>query len=236
MRSDAARVETGATFVRASLVRAGGVRASGVRASGACAFGAVGLVVALLAASARLHAQVGGTPASMPPPTRAPVPAGSLYALPMRFTAQDGTLLDVAELRGRPVVMAMVYLSCTMTCPVITSELQAVQGKLPPLTRARTTFVLASFDPARDSAPVAQAFAARMGLDPHWRVLTGSPASVRRLAVLLGVSYRRLPSGDFDHSNQVTVLDVDGVPRHQEVRMPPDRARLVRAIVDVAVP
>lgn len=185
---------------------------------------AVGLGVALLATTA----------IAQDPAARAPLPAGSLYALPLRFTAHDGTPLDLAELRGRPVVVAMVYLSCTMTCPVITSELQAVQAKLSAGARARTTFVLASFDPARDSAPVAQAFATRMGLDPHWRVLTGSPASVRRLAVLLGVSYRRLPSGDFDHSNQVTVLDVDGVPRHQEVRMPPDRDRLVRAIVDVA--
>lgn len=216
-------------------------RTASARKNGAPELGArwravVGLVVCIVTARGT-HAQGTVARPSTPATASAPAaPAGSLYALPMRVTAQDGRPLDLSELRGRPVVIAMVYLSCTMTCPIITSELQAVQGALSPAARARTTFVLASFDPARDSAPVAHAFATRMGLDPHWRVLTGSPASVRRLAVLLGVSYRRLPSGDFDHSNQVTVLDADGVPRHQEVRMPPDRARLVRAIADVAAP
>ena len=166
----------------------------------------------------------------------APLPSASLYALPMRFTAHDGATLEVASLRGAPVVIAMVYTSCTMTCPVITGEMLAVQTMLPPAVRARTTFILATFDPARDNAPRMRAFATRMQLDGQWRVLSGSPAATRRLAVLLGVSYRQLPSGDFDHSNLITVLDADGVPRHQEVRIPPDRARLARAIVGVATP
>ena len=174
--------------------------------------------------------------AASPASSASSASSASLYALPLRFTARDGTSRDLASLRGAPVVIAMAYFSCTMTCPLITSELQAVQATLPPVSRARTQFVLVSFDPVRDSAPAARAFAERMKLDGHWHVLTGSPAAVRRLSVLLGVSYRPLPSGDFDHSNQITVLDVDGVQRHQEVRIPPDRTRLARAIIAVAPP
>ena len=199
-------------------------------------------VAMALATVAALGGAWGPHHAATHPVTAAPaqagtlLPSGSLYALPMRFTAHDGTPLDFASLRGAPVVLAMVYTSCTMTCPVITGEMQAVQLMLPPAVRARTRFVLASFDPARDSVPRMRAFAARMQLDDHWRVIAGPPAITRRLAVLLGVSYRQLPSGDFDHSNQITVLDADGVPRHQEVRIPADRARLARAIIDIASP
>ena len=161
-----------------------------------------------------------------------PMPRGSLYAVPTTWTSTEGTPVELASLRGAPVVMAMVYFSCTMTCPVITAELQAVQAALPPDVRARTHFVLASFDTWRDSAPVLRAYGARMTLDAHWQLLVAAQPTVRTLAALLGVSYRRLPSGDFEHSNIITVLDADGLVRHQERRVPPDRTRLTRAIVD----
>ncbi len=167
-----------------------------------------------------------------------PLPRASLYAVPTTWTGADGAALPLASLRGAPVVIAMVYFSCTMTCPVITAELQAVQASLPADLRARTRFVLASFDSWRDSAPVLRAFAARMEFDARWTLLTAPQPTVRTLAALVNVSYRRLPSGDFEHANVITVLDADGVVRHQERRIPPDRGRLAKAIVaaDAAVP
>lgn len=166
-----------------------------------------------------------------------PVPRGSLYAVPTTWTGSDGVAMPLASLRGAPAVIAMVYFSCTMTCPVITAELQAVQAALPAEVRAHTRFVLASFDSWRDSVPVLHAFAARMELDAQWTLLTAPQPTVRTLAALVGVSYRRLPSGDFEHANVITVLDADGIVRHQERRIPPDRARLAKAIVaaDAAV-
>ncbi len=167
-----------------------------------------------------------------------PLPRGSLYAVPTTWTGADGAPIALASLRGAPVVIAMVYFSCTMTCPVITAELQAVQAALPADVRAHTRFVLASFDSWRDSTPVLRAYAARMALDAHWQLITAPQSTVRTLAALVGVSYRRLPSGDFEHSNIITVLDADGLVRHQQKRIPPDRARLAQAILaaDAAVP
>jgi hypothetical protein len=60
------------------------------------------------------------------------------FALPPHrpWTNHDGRSLDLAELRGETVVLAMVYTSCTMTCPLITREMQSVQRALPPDVRA----------------------------------------------------------------------------------------------------
>jgi protein SCO1/2 len=73
-----------------------------------------------------------------------------------------------------------------------------------------------------------------MALDDHWLVMRASPADVRTLAVLLGVSYRQLPSGDFDHSNIITVLDTDGVVRFQSPRIPANRPALLGAVIAAA--
>lgn len=164
--------------------------------------------------------------ASAPTPVR-----GSLYALDAKWTTQDGRVMPLADLRGDVVVLAMVYTSCTMTCPLLTNEMLAVQRALPPAIRGRVRFVLASFDPARDSVAMLYAYVKKMSLDERWLALRASAADVRQLAVLLGVRYRALPNGDFEHSNIINVLDADGVRQFQSERVPVDRPALVGAVL-----
>ena len=165
-----------------------------------------------------------------------PLPATSLYRMNGTWTAHDGRVHTLASLRGEITVLAMVYTSCTMTCPLITSEMLAVQRALPPELRKRVRFMLASFDPARDSLSSLRAHVIKMALDDRWLVMRASSSDVRTLAVLLGVSYRQLPSGDFDHSNIISVLDADGVVRFQSPRIPADRPALVGAVIAATRP
>lgn len=164
----------------------------------------------------------------------APLPARSLYRLKATWTSHTGRPVELPSLRGETVVLAMVYTSCTMTCPLITGEMQAVQRALPADVRPKVRFVLASFDPDRDSVAALRAHASKMSLDDRWLVLRAPAGDVRQLAVLLGVRYRKLPDGDFDHSNIISVLDAGGVLRHQSPRIPADRAALVRAVTAAA--
>ena len=159
-----------------------------------------------------------------------PLPSASLYALGTIFTDHTGARAPLASLRGTAAVLSLVYLSCTMTCPRITSDMLSVQSQLTASERARVRFVLVTFDPARDSLVAMRAYAAGRQLDAQWALLRGSPTDIRRLAVALGVNYRQLASGDFDHANVITVLDRDGVVLHQEVRLPLDRERLMAAV------
>ncbi len=169
--------------------------------------------------------------AAQTPTTHSELPASSIYRMQGSWTSHDGAVHTLASLRGEVTVLAMVYTSCTMTCPLITSEMQAVQRALSPELKKQVRFVLASFDPARDSLPALRTHVSKMGLDAHWLVLRASPVDVRTLAVVLGVSYRQLPSGDFDHSNIITVLDANGVVRFQSPRIPADRPALVAAVI-----
>jgi protein SCO1/2 len=71
--------------------------------------------------------------------------------------------------------------------------------------------LLISFDPARDSVPVLHQYAERRKLQASlWTLARAEPASTRQLAALLGVQYRPLPDGDFNHSSELLLLDEEG--------------------------
>lgn len=46
--------------------------------------------------------------------------------------------------------------------------------------------------------------------ESRWRLLRAPEETVRDIAALLGIKYRRLPDGSFNHSSVITLLDPDG--------------------------
>jgi protein SCO1 len=140
----------------------------------------------------------------------------SVYELEGRWRDQSGATRSLANWRGTPVLLAMVYTHCTATCPLAVSELKRIAA-LDPEVR----FVLVSLDPARDDVSRLADYAAERALDPsRWTLLTGSDADVRDLAATLDVRYRRVTPEDLAHSNLITLLDREGrVVRQASGRM-----------------
>jgi len=66
---------------------------------------------------------------------------------------------------------------------------------------------MVTFDPERDTVPVLKETAVKHNCGAHWSIVRGSPADVREVAAALGVQYRRLASGEFNHSTSVLLLD-----------------------------
>jgi len=164
-------------------------------------------------------------------PAAEPLASESLYALSSTWTDARGAKLTLASFRGHPVVLAMVYTSCQASCPLVVSDLQVVEARLSPKLREQTRFVLVSFDPARDTPARLLEFAASRKLDlSRWSLLTGSEEAVRELAAVLGVRYRPTGTGDYLHSNVITVLSRDGVARHRQTGLKQDPAPTVAAL------
>jgi protein SCO1/2 len=69
---------------------------------------------------------------------------------------------------------------------------------------------MVSFDPARDSVAVLKQKAEAHQCDTRWTLARTDETSARKLAALLGVQYRRLASGEFNHSSTIELLDADG--------------------------
>lgn len=147
----------------------------------------------------------------------------SIYNVDATWTTQDARDVSLKSLRGRPVVAAMVYTSCQAACPMTISDLKKIEEGLSEPAKKQVIFAVFSFDSDRDKPGKLKDFAKARSIDlSRWTLFHGSPSAVRKLAAVLGIRYRKEKSGEFDHSNVVTVLDRDGVISYQQVGLRSD--------------
>lgn len=138
-----------------------------------------------------------------------PLPGDSVYQLAVPLTDQDGHTAPLAARRGTPQIVSMFYSSCTMVCPMIIDTMKATRHAAG--EPARLGLLAVSFDPARDDIGALRQYANAHKLDMRWWTLARATAQdTRTLAALLGVQYRQLPDGDFNHSSELLLLDADG--------------------------
>jgi len=174
-------------------------------------------LTALAAAATAAAADIGGTlPASPPRPSVASgmpevLPGDSVYQLDIPLTNQDDRASKLADLRGTPVLIAMFYTSCKYVCPLIVDSMLRVDKGLTPDERSNLRVVLVSFDPDHDTPRALKTVAVERHLDlPRWTLDRTDAESVRKLAAVLGVQYRAIENGDFNHSTVISLLDKDG--------------------------
>jgi protein SCO1/2 len=145
------------------------------------------------------------------PASATPLPADSAYQLADRYSDQNGRDFVLADGRGRPRVVAMFYTSCRYVCPLIVDSAKGIEHALTVDERGRLRFLLVSLDPARDTTAALKSVADKRRLDPaRWTLARTEAGGVRRLAAVLGVRYRALADGEFNHTSALVLLDGDG--------------------------
>ena len=144
-------------------------------------------------------------------PTKTSVlPANSVYQLPLPLTDQDGRASTLADWRGKPVMITMFYSSCQFVCPRIVEALKKTEASLAP-PHAKLPVLMVTLDPARDDTATLKAMAEERHIDPKlWTLARTDARNVRKLAAMLGIQYRELPSGEFNHSSVIVLLDAEG--------------------------
>lgn len=144
-------------------------------------------------------------------PATLPLPRDSVYQLPARLTDSTGHALAWKELRGRPRVATMFYTSCRYICPMIVDSVRAVERSLSEGQRQGIGFVLISMDPQRDTPEALAKVQSERHLDAsNWLLLRPEPADLRSLAGILGIRYRALADGEFNHTTMLVLLDAEG--------------------------
>jgi len=179
------------------------------------------LLIVLLAACTMWLA---GLPASA---ADAPLPRDSIYQLPVQLTDQAGRTYEWSTLRGKPRLVAMFYTSCQYICPLIVDSGKAIEKQLAPAERDRIGIVLISMDPARDDPAALTEVVEKRHLDTDRWTLASPPAGdVRSVAGVLGIRYRGLADGEFNHTSALVLLDADGriLGRTEQVGSQPDPA------------
>ena len=139
------------------------------------------------------------------------LPADSLYRLEAQFSDQDGRPFRLGERRGTPQLLAMFYTSCKYVCPLIVDSAKGVEHALTVQERKRLAILLVSMDPVRDDTAALKSVANKRKLDlARWTLARTEKAEVRKLAALLGVRYRALADGEFNHTSTLYLLDAQG--------------------------
>jgi len=144
-------------------------------------------------------------------PAAAPLPKDSVYQLALPLTDQHGRTADWRQHRGQPQVVAMFYTSCQYICPLIVDSGKAVEHALTPAEQANLGILLISMDPKRDTPATLMTVAKKRGLDAsRWSLASPRADDVRSVAGVLGVRYRQLADGEFNHTSALLLLDRDG--------------------------
>ena len=166
-----------------------------------------------------------GAGALAAPPAAAPLPRDSVYQLSLPLTDQQARTADWRTRRGKPQLVAMFYTSCQYICPLIVDAGKAVEHQLTPAQQQRLGILLISIDPARDDSAALQSVVGKRKLDARRWTLAAPPAGeVRAVAGVLGIRYRALADGEFNHTTALILLDRDGriLARTEQMGSKPD--------------
>lgn len=138
---------------------------------------------------------------------------GSLFDLETPFEDQDSKPLALSSLRGDPVIISMFYSRCAYACPTLISDVRAIVQALEPAVRDRIRVLLVSFDFGHDTPEVLRGLVKQYGTSDRWTFARArDDEGTRELAGALGIKYRAVGGGDFNHSSIITLLATDGVP------------------------
>ncbi len=143
--------------------------------------------------------------------TAAPLPTDSIYQLAVPLTDQDGRSFALDSRRGQPMLVSMFYTSCQFVCPMLIDAMRDTTAKLNETERARLNVLMVSFDPARDSVAVLKKTADERALDTrHWSLARTEAGPTRKLAAVLGIQYRAIAGGDYNHTTALILIDAEG--------------------------
>lgn len=135
----------------------------------------------------------------------------SIYNLPSKWTNQEGENVEMKNLRGKVLVMVMIYTSCKSACPRLVADMRNIESRLPKNIKNNVKLVLVSIDPIVDTPERLKAFSTENKMvGDQWEFLRSTEENTREFAAVLAVNYKKISPMDFSHSNIISVFDADG--------------------------
>jgi protein SCO1/2 len=133
-----------------------------------------------------------------------------------RMRSSDGRTVSLRDLRGKPLLVHLVYTGCFQSCPVATRFLaRAVRDARAALGEDAFRVVSIGFNQPFDGPAEMAAFARQAGVDERdWLFLSPDARDVAALTADLGFVVAPSPAG-FDHLAQVTIVDAAGAVHTQ---------------------
>ena len=145
------------------------------------------------------------------------LPSDSIFHLSSEWQNQDGKKIQLKELRGKTLVVVMIYTTCKTACPLLVADMKKIASKINPGDLKKISLVLVSIDPETDTPEKLKSFAKTNQMEEdYWVFLRGNKSSTQEFANVLSMKYKEISPMDFSHSNIISVFNPDGELVNQE--------------------
>ncbi len=131
-------------------------------------------------------------------------------APPIKLTNEYGKQVDLAKLKGRPVLVAFLYTHCTDLCPIVAGKLHTAFAHLK--RSERPVFLAVSVDPAHDTPASARAFNKRHRTTGEIDWLLGSRPELEKVWAAWKVKPQRNAKDpeEIEHNAEIFAIDPQG--------------------------
>ncbi|MBW4359879.1 SCO family protein [Flavobacterium taihuense] len=165
-----------------------------------------------------------------------PISDLSIYNLPSKWTNQNGQNVEIKDLRGKVLVMVMIYTSCKSACPRLVADMRNIESRLPDNIKEHVKLVLVSIDPEVDTPKRLKEFAIANKMDgDQWEFLRSTEENTREFAAVLAVNYKKIAPLEFSHSNIISVFNAEGELAYQQEGLGVNSDETIKKITEEAV-
>jgi protein SCO1/2 len=159
----------------------------------------------------------------------------SIYNLPSKWTNQNGQDIEMKDLKGKVLVMVMIYTSCKSACPRLVADMRNIESRLPENIKGNVKLVLVSIDPEVDTPERLKAFSIENKMETdQWIFLRSTEENTREFAAVLSVNYKKVSPMDFSHSNIISVFNAEGELAYQQEGLGVNSDETVQKITEEA--
>ncbi len=132
---------------------------------------------------------------------------GANYFPNVELTTHDGQTVHFFDdlLKGKIVVIDLIYTHCVDACPLETARLAQVQHRLGDRVGKEIFFYSITIDPKRDTPEVLKAYAEKYHVGPGWTFLTGKKEDIELISKKLGLYSPPNPNNRDGHSPSVII-------------------------------
>lgn len=172
-------------------------------------------LVAIVGGIALIHQALAAHQSSGQPGAATSVLSGgtALRAATPAFSLHDqvGAVVSTQSLRGRPVVITFMDMTCTEECPIIAQELQLTASFLGAQKASQVEWVIISVNP-NNTAAQATAFLEKQNVTIPAHVLLGTQAELSPVWKAFGIYVQPSPT-DVTHTAATFLVDQSGTER-----------------------
>lgn len=127
------------------------------------------------------------------------------------FVDRSGRTVRLADYRGKPLVISLIYTHCPFVCATTTRSLTALKLSQDALGVDSFGVLTVGFDTENDTPEAMDDFAKRMGVDlPNWEFVSADAETIKGLSKDLGFVFTPTDEGGFNHITQTTFVDGEG--------------------------